>query len=129
MINPESLKHIFAAAASAKTSASPEVWTPENPTHGHCAVVALIIQDMFGGELLRASLEGTEFAESGSHYWNVLPDGTEIDATEDQFLGRKPALHGEERSREYVLSYAPTRERYEQLKLTVLRLLADGVQE
>jgi hypothetical protein len=39
----------------------------------------------------------------GSHYWNVLPGGIEIDFTLPQFSGRRPALVGEARTREYVL--------------------------
>jgi len=79
-------------------------WTPENPLYAHCAVVALVAQDLFGGGLLRASLlPFPEFAHMGSHYWNLLPDGREIDFTTPQFFGRRPELVGELRTRNYVL--------------------------
>lgn len=53
----------------------------------------------------------------GSHYFNKLPDGTIVDFTKDQFLGRLPAdLLAEERVRDQVLSNPETKARYELLK-------------
>jgi len=98
------------------TSATPDNWVEENPTLGHCAVISLLAQEIFGGELLRASLEGTEFAYAKSHYWNLLPDGTEVDFSAPQFEGRRPYLIGEVRAREYLLSNGQTKLRYEMLK-------------
>lgn len=94
------------------TSADPDGWTPERPSHGQCAVSALLVQDCFGGELLRTTNKGV------SHYWNRLPDGTEIDHTRDQFDAWEP---GEivVREREYVLSFPVTAERYERLKTRI----------
>jgi hypothetical protein len=40
-----------------------------------------LIQDVFGGKVFRGSVDNEE------HYWNELPDGTEIDLTSDQFDG------------------------------------------
>ncbi|MDO8520803.1 MAG: hypothetical protein Q7S52_01695 [bacterium] len=101
-------------------------WTIGNPLYAHCAVVSLVAQDLFGGELLRASLKPFhEFAHMGSHYWNRLPDGTEVDFTEQQFFGRRPALIGEVRTRNYVLYDPKTgepREIVARYKLLALRL-------
>lgn len=116
MITIESFSRAVQTSARKETSATPDLWSEDNPTFGHCAIVSLVAQDIFGGDLLRASLIGTEFAESGSHYWNLLPDGTEKDFTEAQFEGNKPKLVGEVRTRDQVLSYEPTRLRYELLK-------------
>lgn len=89
-------------------------WSDENPTWGHCAVVALMTQKLFGGELLRVSLERTEFAASRSHYFNRLPDGAVVDATASQFSGRLRAaeLPAETRERSYLLSNESTKRRY-----------------
>ena len=98
---------------SRETSADPGGWTQENPHWGHCAVVALLAQDLFGGELLRASLEDTAFASMRSHYWNRLPDGREEDFTRAQFGANYPyGLRAEVRERSYVLSHAETAKRY-----------------
>lgn len=116
MVKREKFQEIVVKSGQRETSANPEHWTENNPTLGHCAAVALLAQDIYGGELLRASLEGTEFAYGRSHYWNLLPDGSEIDFTEPQFEGRKPDLTGEVRNREYLLSSEQTKLRYELLK-------------
>ena len=99
-------------------------WTPENPTFGHCAVVSLLAQDLFGGELLRISLEGTPFAEGGSHYYNHLPDGTVVDFTAQQFGDWKcDGIPTEIRARERTLGGADTRTRYELLKARLAEAL------
>lgn len=54
-------------------------YTPELPSTGQCAITALIVQDLLGGELLRT------INMDISHYFNRLQDGTEIDLTRDQF--------------------------------------------
>lgn len=59
-------------------------WTPENPSRGQCDVTSLVVQDIFGGELLAAGVfRDGERVES--HMWNRLPGGIELDLTRDQF--------------------------------------------
>jgi hypothetical protein len=79
--------------------------------------VALVAQDFFGGEILRASLAAVpEFAQMRSHYWNRLPDGSERDFTAPQFDGRyPPGRLPETRMRFSLLSHDGTRRRYELL--------------
>lgn len=125
MISKERFQETVVKSGSKETSANPERWVEDNPILGHCAVVALLAQDIWGGELLRASLEGTEFAYGRSHYWNLLPDGSEIDFTEPQFKGRRPNLIGEVRTREYLLSNEQTKLRYELLKKAFLLNLGE----
>lgn len=115
------LQEALETSWSKKTSSTPLVWTPQNPTFGQCAVTTLIVQDYFGGNLIRA-----EVNEPGcsSHYWNQLPDGTEIDLTKDQFSKDfyeyiKKYSPKETRTREYVLSYPATVKRYKLLKQRV----------
>lgn len=99
-------------AARKETSSDPENWTPENPLWGHCAVVALIAQDNFGGKIMRCSLEHLpQYAHLRSHYWNKFPNGTEIDFTHEQFM-RRISLRGTEHSRKEILSHTGTGERY-----------------
>src|SRR6202140_4399243 len=103
------LPAVFQECWSRDTSFDPEKWTPENSTHGQCAITALVIQDLLGGDLLRAKVNGAE------HYWNRLPDSSELDLTRDQF-GSAPTTTASERvSREYVLSFSNTVRRYRQL--------------
>ncbi|MDO8466804.1 MAG: DUF1653 domain-containing protein [bacterium] len=111
------LKLLLPKICGRETSADPGDGSEANPLWGHCAVVALLTQDLFGGELLRASLDGTPFADMRSHYWNQLPGGMELDLTAPQFGDNYPiGLQPETRTRSYVLSNPDTKARYELLK-------------
>lgn len=50
-------------------------------SYGQCYVSACIVFIIFGGKLKRARIK------NDTHYWNILPDGTEIDLTSDQYDG------------------------------------------
>ena len=43
-------------------------WSNENPSLGQCAITALIVNDFFGGKIMRC------IASSGSHYYNIIND-------------------------------------------------------
>ena len=117
-------KEILPLICDAETSADPKGWTPDNPLWGHCAVVSLIAQNLFGGELLRVSLEDTKFANMKSHYWNRLIGGREIDFTEDQFCGERPqGLTPVVRARSYPLSHDATKKRYKLLAWRLAKAL------
>jgi hypothetical protein len=59
-------------------------WDPGNPARGQCGVVALVVNDLLGGDLIRAEVhvngERVDF-----HWWNRMPSGLEIDLTREQF--------------------------------------------
>lgn len=93
-----------------ETSADPLHWSSENSAYGQCAVSALVVQDHFGGELLRARVNGI------SHYWNRLPTGLEVDLTRKQFGLTAHVPMGEIKSREFVLSFPETVNRYLSLR-------------
>ncbi|WP_406295433.1 hypothetical protein OG948_09500 [Embleya sp. NBC_00888] len=59
-------------------------WLPDNPAWGHCDITALIVHDIFGGDLLlgEVHLNGDQY---GFHWWNRLPSGIELDLTYEQF--------------------------------------------
>jgi hypothetical protein len=65
-----------------------ENWTPENPSLGQCAVTALVVHDLLGGELLEAEVHYTDGTRQGFHYWNRLA-GVDIDLTRAQFAGNE----------------------------------------
>ncbi len=60
-------------------------WTDANPASGQCASTALVVQDRLGGDLLIADVHEADGSRQGVHYWNRLPDGTELDLTREQF--------------------------------------------
>ncbi|WP_211336390.1 YunG family protein [Nocardia tenerifensis] len=59
-------------------------WQADNPAWGHCDVTALLVHDLFGGELMVGEvwLAGEQ---QGFHWWNRLASGIELDLTRDQF--------------------------------------------
>ncbi len=127
-ITPGEFKVLLPLICDRETSQDAEHWSPENPLVGHCAVVSLLSQNLFGGWLLRASLEGIpEFARMRSHYWNKLADGSEEDFTKPQFGEYYPInLLASERERSYVLSYAETAKRYKLLAWRLAKVLSNG---
>lgn len=109
-------KKLLPKICDKKTSSDPDGWTPQNPLWGHCAVVSLVAQNLFGGELFRASLENTQFAAMRSHYWNLLPYQAHADFTRDQFGNSYPELVNPAiRERSYLFSSAETLKRYKLL--------------
>lgn len=60
-------------------------WSVDNPGWGHCDITALLVHDIFGGDLMvgEVRLGG---AQHGFHWWNRLASGVEVDLTRDQFL-------------------------------------------
>nr|WP_265863521.1 hypothetical protein [Streptomyces sp. SKN60] len=75
-------------ASWAADTSSPDYqteWVPDNPAWGHCDITALIVNDLFGGDLVvgEVHLDGEQH---GYHWWNRLPNGVELDLTREQFL-------------------------------------------
>ncbi|MBT2876027.1 YunG family protein [Streptomyces cellulosae] len=59
-------------------------WRPDNPSVGHCDITTLVVNDLFGGDLLAADVSRAG-APHGYHWWNRLPSGVELDLTLEQF--------------------------------------------
>jgi hypothetical protein len=60
---------------SLKTSSK---WLADNPARGQCNVTALLVNELFGGEILKTPLP------DGDHFYNRI-DGERIDLTDSQF--------------------------------------------
>jgi hypothetical protein len=99
-------------------------WTPDNPSRGQCDVTSLVVQDIFGGELLAAGVfRDGERVES--HMWNRLPGGLELDLTRDQFAGGE--VIGESSVRERPSEFEREHPRYHRYEAYLV--LARRVQE
>jgi hypothetical protein len=59
-------------------------WRPDNPARGQCGVTALVLHDLFGGDLMLGEVR-VAGEQTGVHYWNRFGDGLEIDLTRNQF--------------------------------------------
>lgn len=83
------VEHAFRNAWGADTTClapgSLPGWSPDNPSHGQCGPSALVLQDLFGGDLLLADVSAGAGGVSSVHYWNRLQGGLEVDLTRDQF--------------------------------------------
>ena len=102
-------------------------WHAGNPARGQCGVTALVIHDLLGGDLILGEVYD-HGARRGFHYWNRLPDGTEVDLTRDQFSPEETVTAG-------VVAPRPAgpprrcREQYELLRHRVLARLSDPDRE
>lgn len=59
-------------------------WTPAEPSQGQCAVTALVVHDLLGGQLLEAEVFHADGSHQGFHYWNRFA-GVDVDLTRRQF--------------------------------------------
>ena len=130
-MNKPSIQQLTQALHSswgADTCFNSNKWTEDNAARGQCTVSSLVVQDYFGGELLRYQVNEGDLNEK--HYCNILDDGTIIDTTGSQYknpvnLRVKPVdLVGKFTSvRNRCLSDEDTRQRYELLKSRVVLAL------
>ncbi len=114
-ITKRQLSRALAQGWSRATSYDPAHWSEQNSAWGQCAVSALIVQDLLGGQLLLGKINGIV-----EHYWNRLADYTELDFTRDQFEHVASLDSPRCADRDYVLSFPDTRRRYRRLRRSVL---------
>lgn len=88
-------------------------WTPDNPSYGQCCVTALLVQDLYGGNIYSCKVGNI------SHFVNII-DNRIIDMTSDQFEGPSNIKYisgsFKNRTRESLLKSKSVKERYELLK-------------
>lgn len=97
-------------------------WTQKLPAFGQCAVTALVVQDLFGGKLVKDP--------DNDHYWNVFDDGSECDLSREQFAFDIKLEAKLERTRDYMLTNersikAMTPDRYTILRERVRQTLGE----
>ncbi|AEM84258.1 YunG family protein [Streptomyces violaceusniger] len=68
-------------------------WQPENPAWGHCDITALIVNDVFGGDLMAGEVH-SDGVQHGFHMWNRLASRIEIDLTREQFQRGQTVTEG-----------------------------------
>ncbi len=98
-------------------------WTADNPASGQCNVTAVVIFDLFGGDLLRTKLQGVW------HYYNRI-DGQRMDLTDSQFVAPNALVAAPRQyddaptTRDAAMTGIPQRE-YDALKAALLAKLQD----
>jgi hypothetical protein len=83
-IRLKELRLKFEKAWSRDTCWHKPEFNPKCPSEGQCFVTAMIVQDIFGGELIQGIVH--QIDGDNNHYWNKLPNGQEFDLTSDQFV-------------------------------------------
>jgi hypothetical protein len=73
--DPDEIQRALRRAWSSSTASQ---WTANNPAAGQCNVTALLIHELFGGELLKTPLP------DGDHFYNRI-EGQRYDFTASQF--------------------------------------------
>lgn len=68
-------------------------WNSDNPARGQCGVVAAVLHDILGGDLMRGEVH-VNGERVDYHWWNRLPGGLEIDLTRDQFSQEESITEG-----------------------------------
>lgn len=58
-------------------------WRPDNPARGQCGATALVLHDLFGGQLVLGEVH-VAGERTGYHYWNRFA-ALEVDLTREQF--------------------------------------------
>jgi hypothetical protein len=94
----ELLVELFSQSWSAETC-EPGLraeWTEEKPSLGQSDITALILNNCFGGKIMKC------MTSTGSSYYNMI-NGELVDLTAEQFQGEIPDYaHGEEITKEYL---------------------------
>jgi hypothetical protein len=80
----QALHASWAADTCSPDDAARAAWHPGNPAWGHCDLTALVVHDLFGGDLVLGEVQHNGEG-AGYHYWNRLASGLELDLTREQF--------------------------------------------
>ena len=80
----EALREVWAADTCSPDDLDRSGWWRDNPAWGQCDITALVVNDVFGGDLMVGEVHHAG-EQQGYHWWNRLSDGHEIDLTREQF--------------------------------------------
>lgn len=99
---------------SLKTSSK---WLADNPACGQCNVTALLVEELFGGEILKTPLS------EGDHFYNRI-SGQRIDLTDSQFDA--PITYADLPSNRQEALAGTTAEKYAALKAAFEKTSLEG---
>lgn len=94
-----------------------EGWKNNHSSTGQCAVTALLIQELMGGDIV--------VNKRLNHYFNVV-DGITIDLTKDQFPSQTIEIDGVV-ERDTLLANKNTRDRFVGLRMNLQHLISQSV--
>ncbi|HGO9412444.1 TPA: hypothetical protein ACLBZX_000755 [Bacillus cereus] len=94
-------KRIYEALIKSWSIETSSKWTIENPAKGQCGVTALVVQDIYGGEIKKTKVREVW------HFYNFI-DGQRFDFTKNQFNGKLNYMDVESNRKE---AFADTNEK------------------
>jgi hypothetical protein len=81
-INWSIIREILEKKWCPETAYRKKDYSPELPSRGQCYVTSLLINHLFGGEIINGKVK----YNGESHYWNIV-NGKGVDLTSDQYGG------------------------------------------
>ncbi len=93
-------------------------WNDKNPTLGHCAIVSLLVNDYFGGEIYKITVDGI------GHYFNLINNNI-VDFTSNQFNKEIDYDNKIKKDRFEILQDKDTLSRYNKLKMRLKLIIED----
>lgn len=94
-------------------------WNIDNLSLGHCAIVSLLVNDYFGGDIYKIKVDTI------SHYFNVINNEI-IDLTKNQFNKSIDYTNKELKTRKEMLNSEETLYRYNLLKERLELLISNN---
>ena len=110
---------IISALARAWSLETAKQWTPDTPAAGQCNVTAVVVHDLFGGDIFKTSLPDYEV----DHFYNRV-NGDVVDLTDGQFSS-PVSYQNEPASREEAMQCVKASE-YEVLRTSLLAHLEEN---
>jgi len=98
-------------------------WSEQNKSRGQCTVTVMVINDFFGGNMLR----GYSKKYNLYHYWIII-EGKKYDLTFEQFIGDKDDIVFDKvvsKTKDDLMKIWNVRKRYKILKDKVDEYLVD----
>ena len=106
------LEEVLPYLWSPATSAVPKDWDENNPAVNQCSTTALLVNDLFGGDIVIVGYTQAN-CTVGQHYFNLVPGHGRLDLTSSQFqipTSFKPGIEAsEEELREFGAAYLARR--------------------
>ena len=93
-------------------------WNDDNPTLGHCAIVSLLVNDYFGGEIYKIKVDEV------NHYFNIIGDDI-VDLTSSQFNKEIDYNNKIKKNIKELLDDKDTLLRYNMLKMRLELIIED----
>lgn len=107
------IKSLLLECWSSETSS---LWSQDNPARGQCDVTAIVINEFFGGEILKTFINGQP------HFYNRI-DGINYDFTASQFQFLPEYLDLFADREEIFSSNSKVRQQYEILRVRFAQVL------